>query len=243
MFQFFRPPVLAALVLIVAGCASKPEIAAVTAPPPPVALVAAPMPAGGYPGMAIPALLADGAYATPNHALSAAATTWHLRAALNVAALACRGADEAVIVARYNALLTSQKAALKAAEASLSAEFQATGGKAWRDTYDGSMTRLYNFFSQSFARDTFCTSAASVLADAASVPAASFPAFAQSRLPALDRPFVDFYRAYDAWRQNRVMPQMVIAIAGTPAQASAPARVTPPAAPRLSIDIAALTAE
>jgi hypothetical protein len=37
--------------------------------------------------------------------LSSAETVWHMRAALNVAALACRGADGAETVRLYNAML------------------------------------------------------------------------------------------------------------------------------------------
>jgi hypothetical protein len=67
------------------------------------------MPKGAYVGMPIPALMADGRYATPNRNLSADGAVWHLRAALNVAALACRGPESAQVVADYNTLLTAQK--------------------------------------------------------------------------------------------------------------------------------------
>ena len=101
--------------LSLAGCAAR-ETAKV-APPPvmvPAApqVVRAPLPPGATPGMMIPAKLPDGNYATPNRALTIAATVWHLRSALNVAALACRGADEGLIVTRYNTMLTTQKIAL-----------------------------------------------------------------------------------------------------------------------------------
>ena len=60
--------------------------------------------------------MGDGRYATPNRNLSADGAVWHLRAALNVAALACRGPDEAAIVAGYNALLARQKTLLDGAQ-------------------------------------------------------------------------------------------------------------------------------
>ena len=42
-------------------------------------------------------------------------TLWHVRVALNVAALGCRDADEAATVAAYNTLIRRQSAVLAAA--------------------------------------------------------------------------------------------------------------------------------
>ena len=234
--------VSAAAVIVLAGCASHPRVA-VTPPPVMVAPpVRAAMPEGAYPGMRVPAMLADGTYETPNRALSAAAATWHLRAALNVAALACRRAEDAGVVDRYNAMLTTQKAALASAQTTLAAEYRAGGGD-WQDRYDDAMTRLYNYFSQSFVRDRFCAAAVQTLSDAATVAPEAFATFAAERLAMLDKPFTDFYRAYDAWRtaetagqQMAMAPRMqpVIATAAAPA----PAPVAP--APRLELDLSNL---
>ncbi|WP_374942921.1 hypothetical protein [Sphingomonas sp.] len=210
------------LLATLSACAGRaPQFAIVPLAPPPIAVlpVVPPMPAGASPGMAIPAMLADGRYATPNAALSPAATVWHLRAGLNVAALACR-ADEATTVARYNALLAANRTALTTAEAQYAAEFRGAGGD-WRDRYDDAMTRLYNYYATSPAQPAFCAAAAQILADAAAVPATGFAAFAAERLPALDRPFTDFYRAYDAWRRG-TLPPAVLASAAIASQPPAP---------------------
>ncbi|MEG8028158.1 hypothetical protein [Sphingomonas aerolata] len=131
--QFAMIAVTAALL---AGCARKPVEVAAPAPAPVAPVpVAAPLPKGAFPGMKIPAVLADGTYPTPNRNLTESAKIWHLRAALNVAALACRGPDEAVIVAGYNAMLAAQKPVLAKAEATYSAEYRAGGGD-WQDRYD-----------------------------------------------------------------------------------------------------------
>ena len=229
MRRQFVPSVFA-VALAIAGCARTPEAVVVEAPPPPLA-IAMPMPKGAYPGMIIPVRLPDGDYATPNRNLSSAASVWHLRAALNVAALACRGADEATIIADYNALLAREKKPLATAEASYAAEFKAAGGD-WRDRYDDGMTRLYNFFSQDPAREGFCAAAATTLADAAFVDDAGLPAFAAGRLAVLEKPFTDFYRAYDAWRASKAQPIYALAATTPPGPAaltvSAP---TPTAAP------------
>ena len=191
-------------VAMIGGCATRPVPVVVAPVPLPVA-VAPMMPAGAYAGMPIPARGADGAYPTPNRALSSAAAVWHLRAGLNVAALACRGPDDAALVARYNAVLARQRDVLRDAESAVAAEYRAGGGTAWRASYDNAMTSLYNFFSQSFAREAFCATAARTLADSESVAPTAFAAFAAERLPQLDQAFTDFYRRYDAWRSPQTM--------------------------------------
>ena len=236
------PVVGIATLALLAGCASKPAVVAVAPPPPIVAPPPVAKPEGAYAGMAIPARLADGHYATPNRNLTEAATVWHFRVALNVAALACRGAQGDAIVSGYNAMLTRVKAPLATAETHYAAEFKAVGGADWRANYDNAMTRLYNFFSQSPARDAFCDTAAATLSDAAFVDAASLPGFAAGRLAVLEKPFTDFYRAYDAWRASQAQAQQPIyALAATaqPAPAATPATnsvAVPAPKPRLLLD-------
>jgi hypothetical protein len=187
---------LAGLAIALVGlnaCATRQVEVAATPPPAPAPLGPMPQPpAGGYAGMTTPARQADGSYATPNRDLDAAAAVWHLRVALNVAALGCRGAEGAAITAGYNTMLTRDKAALARANA---ATIKAAGGQA---AYDEAMTQLYNYFAQPSAKAAFCAAAASVttmLAGAATIDAA-----APAALAALDRPFTDFYRAYDGYR-------------------------------------------
>ncbi|MEG3089043.1 hypothetical protein [Sphingomonas sp. PB4P5] len=201
------------------ACASQPKPVAVVVPiaPPPVVVA---MPAGTYPGMPVPALLADGSYATPNQGISAAASVWHFRAGLNFAALGCRGAQENTIVAGYNAMLTAQKPVLARAEAMLASEFRATGGATWRDAYDDAMTRLYNYYALAPARAALCETANRLLTEAQGVTPEAFPAFAAAQLPELDRSVTDVYRAYDAWRQQR--PQVSYALAANTAMTQAP---------------------
>jgi len=226
------------IALALAGCATKPAVIAEAPPPPVAAPQPVAMPKGGYAGMTIPARLPDGDYATPNRDLSPAASVWHFRVALNVAALACRGAQSDVIVTGYNALLTRAKAPLSNAEAAYAAQYKAADAAHWRADYDNDMTRLYNFFSQSPARDGFCAAAAATVAEAADVDAAALPGFAAGRLAVLERPFTDFYRAYDAWRAGEAPPQQPIYAIAATAQPAPP--VVRPAAPgvkpRLELD-------
>ncbi|WP_255586486.1 hypothetical protein [Hephaestia mangrovi] len=175
------------------GCAARHgEVASVPAP---VQAPLAPMPqppAGAYAGMTVPARLADGSYATPNNGLDAGSTVWHVRVALNVAALGCRGAEGQAITAGYNAMLSRDKAELARANA---ATIKAKGGQA---RYDAAMTRLYNYFAQPGAQQAFCAAAARVTSELAGFGALG--SAAPAALAELDRPFTDFYRAYDAYR-------------------------------------------
>ena len=216
----FRPPVLAALILILAGCARHHEPIAIVAEPAPVVALAPPAPP---PVSAI------------NRGLSPAATVWHLRVALNVAALACRGGPELQIIADYNALLRNQKTTLGAAQDALTAEFKRRGGD-WQDAQDDAMTRLYNFFSQAQARDAFCAVAADVLAQTRTLTEAELGGFAKANLQTLDAPFARMM-------QPRPAPATVLAAAAAApvyAVASAPAPAYAPATPRLNVNVTAL---
>ncbi len=192
--------------LLAAACSrTLPPALPTPASQPIVKMTLAPMPVGARPGMRIPAKLADGRWATPNVGLSAAGSVWHLRAALNVAVLACRGADQAVMVNEYNAMLAARKSELASAQAALQQEYRATRGTQWEDAFDDQMTRLYNFFAQDFAHAGFCATARDTLAAVGTVPAAEIPRFAAQRLPVLEAPFTDFFTAYDRWQSGALV--------------------------------------
>ncbi|HEX8388453.1 MAG TPA: hypothetical protein VF636_05505 [Sphingomonas sp.] len=213
-----------------------------------VAEEAAPTPPGGVPiTYAMPARDADGRWATPNRGLSAPETLWHLRAALNVAALGCRGDGEAATVAGYNALLVDRKAALAAASAGAEAAYQARHGEAWRQRHDDAMTRLYNFFAQAPARDAFCREARAVLAEQAVVEPSGFDAWSRAALERLEAPFTAFYDAFGAfqaklaaWQASR--PTAVAAVASTPTSAPAPTASASEARPAVVTALAAPSA-
>lgn len=174
MLRVTQAIVAVAAIAAVTACASRPKEVAMVAPPEP-----APVPVHITPPIS-----------PINRGLSPAATVWHMRVALNVAALACRGAQEAVIVQRYNALLSAHKTTLASAETQLEAQYRAGGGD-WQDRYDDSMTRLYNFFSQAQARDAFCTAAMATLTEAERLAPGELQAFAAAVLPTLDAPFAE----------------------------------------------------
>lgn len=175
------------------------------------------LPAGMAASFVPPLQAADGRYATPNRDLSADETTWHVRVALNVAALGCRDADGAATTAAYNLLLDTEKTALDLAGIGMAARYRMRFGAAWQARHDDAMTRLYNFWAQPPAHDGFCATAHDILREAATVEPSNFAAFAATALPRLEAPFVAAFAAADAYRaqvatwRDRHAPRIVIA--------------------------------
>ncbi|ARS26518.1 sporulation domain-containing protein [Sphingomonas sp. KC8] len=181
--------------IFVAGCASKdkPKPAAPSQP------ASRPVPpAGAASNLTLPDGDGQGGFRTINDGLGRDEAVWHLRSALNVAALSCVGTGSAALVANYNALLGQKKAVFAAGYAAENARHRAGGNAA----LDGHMTKLYNYFAQPPAQAAFCAVARDVANEARSVAAAAFPTFAVEALARLDRPFDDFYRAYAAYQRD-----------------------------------------
>jgi hypothetical protein len=135
---------------------------------------------------------------------------WHMRAALNVAALGCRDADEGTTVAAYNQLIRNQGAALAAANDAVSARYKAQYGTGWQDARERDMTRLYNYFAQPTAQAGFCATAKAVLAQLATVEPGKLTDFAVEELPALEAPF---WSPADTPVAEELAPNAVVAIA------------------------------
>ena len=175
------------------------------------------VPEGFAKSFAAPARDAGGAYRTPNRDLSPAEVTWHVRVALNVAALGCRYEATA-----YNAMLSTEKEPLAEADTGARAAERARGGD-WEARHDDAMTKLYNFWAQPPAQAGFCAAAADVLREAATVEPANFPAFAAAALPRLEAPFVAAFARFDGYRAEvaqwraRHQPAVEVATAPVPA--------------------------
>jgi len=135
---------------------------------------------------------------------------WHMRAALNVAALGCRDADEGATIAAYNGLIRNQSAELAIAGEAVAARYKAQYGAGWQDALDRDMTRLYNYFAQPAAQADFCNTAKSVLAQLATVEPAQLADFAVTELPALEAPF---WSPADPQVAEESTPVAVVAIA------------------------------
>lgn len=195
---------IAALGPLLAGCTTRQ--AADPAPPPaafaPVAPVAS-APAHGW--LAVPPRLADGSYATPNRSVSAAGAVWHLRAGLNVAALGCRGLDEAALIAGYNRLLSVHRAEFAAAYKTLAREHGDVAA------FDAAMTRLYNYYALPPAQPGLCAVASAMLAEMATLPAGMLGDYAPGALQRLETPFVALYRAQDDRAATRIAARAPVA--------------------------------
>ena len=213
--------VATAAIAALAACATRTKEIAVATPPP------APAPVPVYVTPAISPI---------NRGLSPAATVWHMRVALNVAALACRGPRGDQIVNGYRTLLTTHKAVLSSVEDTLAGQYRAMGGD-WQDRYDDAMTRLYNFFSQAPARDAFCTAAAATLTEAERLSPNELQSFAAAVLPTLDAPFAEMLAPRPVIALAAPTPSPVVGAVATaaprapvPAAVAAPAPVAPAAA-------------
>ena len=221
---------------MLAACATQtrvvpPPVVATTAPP-----AAPPLPAGGYAGLAIPAKRADGRWVTPNIDVSDAAAVWHLRGALNVAALSCDVAGGPYVTA-YNSWLRNRAAVLKSEGRRYTTEWETSGGTGWRDAYDSQQTRLYNFYSQTFIRAGFCAVALNEVAAVEAVPDADLPAHARAALARLDQPFIAFYTAFDRWRAYRAGAADPAPTPAAPTMAALPAVAAAPPRILVSADV------
>nr|WP_186729032.1 hypothetical protein [Sphingomonas panacisoli] len=222
------------LAMGLAGCSQPtppPRVVATIAPPkapPPV------MPLGGYPEIDTADQRADGSYVTPNFDMTNAAAVWHLRGALNVAALGCDQAGGGVVDG-YNVWLRGHRDGLAAYANQYLHEWEVTGWSDWRDAYENQQTRLYNFYSQSPIRVAFCAAARAEIAKVSTIADADLPAFARAALVRLDQPFIDFFTGVDAWRDYYApkvsAPRFVATIPDEPADPPAAANTSAPVPP------------
>ena len=175
--------------------------------------------------MKSPTKRADGAYFTPNLDNTDQAAVWHLRNALNVAALGCDQAGGGV-VEPYNAWIKTHAVVIDRYYQAYIQEWQAPNWWDWQRVYDDNQTRIYNFYAQPAMRAAFCAVARVEIAKVGQVADDDLPAFARAALLRLDRPFVEFYAAYDAWRDYyQLAPPPVVRTIDVPIVVSPPAAI------------------
>lgn len=167
--------------LLISGCTSGMRQAEVVRPRP---AVPQPQP---QPPIAIPSHPS----APINTNLSAQEALWHMRAALNVAALSCRaGKSAAGVASGYNRMLVRHKTALATANSAEIAPFRARYGAKWSGPYDAHATRLYNFFAMPAAQGQFCLAAQQVLGKVGAIAPDALPGYAPIGLAQLEAPFL-----------------------------------------------------
>lgn len=249
MVRFSSNIVALATLAALAGCATPPPPPPPTPPAPVIVLPPPPPPRpfppnSAAPNLVIPITDLNGRRMTPNVDLSPEQALWQFRIGLNVAALNCRGPNEAVLVANYSQFLRTNQRAISAAERRVIANLGAqsrTNGIAARDALS---TRLYNYFAQPPVTTRFCEVATSLTALAAVEPSATILPFASTRIIELDQPFVEFYANYARyqadlarWQATQPPPVVTTPLAPStmmpaqPATSTAPAPMPGPAVP------------
>lgn len=195
------------MALLVASCA-KPPPPPVTPPPPLVPTVMPLPPMGSAQDMALPEMDVQGHFITPNRGMTGQQALWHVRMALNVAALGCREANRAMAT-HYNAMLHIHVAPLNQANIAADAIYKLKYGADAVRVRETINTTVYNFFSLPPAQKAFCQTALAVVTTInGKTPEALF-AYAPEALDALEKPFQDFWEAYadylrrlEEWRRR-----------------------------------------
>lgn len=166
-------PLLLAALLALAACASsgsrQPSAATFPTPAEQRTVEQAPLP---------PALAERGS----------ARDVWHLRSALNVAALGCTRAGDAQITSRYNAMLKAHATLLTQAYLAEENRYRAEHGARWQAVQDREATQLYNRYANHPEQSRFCREAAAIAADALRVSSDDLPRFAAAALPRIEAP-------------------------------------------------------
>lgn len=146
--------------------------------------VARPAPAPAYRPVAPQALPS----AAINRAMHSGETVWHMRSALNVAALSCRDRSHRQIAANYNQMLRRHRATLAEAYADEETIFRARYGRDWQRRQDSHLTSLYNSFSLLATQRRFCATAMAISARVNDLDALQFKEYSRTALAQLEHP-------------------------------------------------------
>ena len=188
----------------VAACTPAPAPVPIP-PPPPVVYVpppppppAQPVPPGGAAAsLIVPPMGIDGIRETPNRYISSNEAVWHLRAAINVAALNCQGPVWDQIATNYNMFLANNKLTLRKISTAIDGEYRARypGENALR-VRDTKMTDLYNYFSMPTVKQEYCDTSLSKSQELASISWRVLPEYSVGALADVDAIFIRFFDAY-----------------------------------------------
>jgi len=220
-----RKIIVAGLLASVAACAPKP-VAPPPPPPPPVVVVIPPRPLP--PGNAsltqiLPGRSIDGRFVTANSNISGDRAFWQLKIGLNVAAIGCRGLEEATLVSAYNNIIKAHGKIIKSTEKTVISQLGKENGTNGITARDRLSTQLFNYFAQPPAQRAFCARANEVAQIVSSTPTAQVVAQAPGHLATLDQPFIDFYEAYaryqldvSAWDAKYARPPAIMTAPAAP---------------------------
>ena len=193
----------AVLALALASCAPQIVVPPPPPPPPPPLVVIPPRPTppdGASPNLVTPLIEADGQRESVNRKVSVNQVVWNLRSAYTVAALGCLNPRNVAILPHYRSFLTRNAQVLKSVYDQMDHAFRekyGRGGETLRDDY---LTVLYNHYALPPVKDEFCDVVDQALTEGDEVAPADLGAFAQAKLPVIEKVFDDFYDRYDKYR-------------------------------------------
>jgi len=131
------------------------------------------------------------AVAAINRGIGPGETIWHMRSALNVAALSCRDKSQNQIATNYNQMLQRHRAILANAYTEEQAQFRTKYGSDWQRRQDRHATSVYNFFANPIAARQFCEAAMVISARVNDLDATQFKEYSRTALAQLERPIVN----------------------------------------------------
>jgi len=202
-----RKIIMAGLLASVAACTKPPPPPPPPPPPVPVVIVVPPRPVP--PGTAattqiLPGRGIDGRFVTANSNLTGDRAFWQMKIALNVAAIGCRGLEEATLVSSYNNIIKAHAKVIKSTEKSVITQLGKENGNNGIAPRDRLSTQLFNYFAQPPAQRQFCARANEIAQLVSSTPSAQVVEQAPAHLARLDQPFIDFYEAYAKYQADAV---------------------------------------
>ncbi|MEJ7925800.1 hypothetical protein WG908_03405 [Sphingobium sp. AN641] len=202
-----------AFVLLLASCATPPPYV----PPPQVIPTVMPLPPmGAAENMDLPDADEQGRYITPNRGMTGQQALWHVRMALNVAALSCHGSDRAMAT-QYNRMLHTHSLALSQANIAADAIYALKYGVNATLMREKVNTIVYNYFALPPAQKAFCQTALAVVTTINGLTPQALFAYAPQALDMLEKPFQQFWEAYadylrrlEEWRRRFGRPSVKV---------------------------------
>ena len=200
-----RKIIMAGLLASVAACAPKPPPPPPPPPPEPIVIIVPPRPLP--PGNAaltqiLPQRALDGSFITANSNISGDRAFWQMKIALNVAAIGCRGQEEATLVSAYNNIIKAHAKVIKSTEKTIITQLGKETGTNGTTARDRLSTQLFNYFAQPPAQRQFCPRATEIAQIVSTTPTAQVVEQAPAHLAQLDQPFRDFYEAFAQYQTD-----------------------------------------
>ena len=213
---------------VLAACSTPKPPPPPPAPPPVVPTIRPMPPSNAAEGMSLPTKDEEGDYLTPNRKVTSNTALWHVRMALNVAALNCEKYG-ATARNQYNQILTVHRAVLTDANAAVDRNYKVAYGRAGVGSREQLNTIVYNFFALPPVIKSFCPVATTVGAKILAMPSGALLANAPALLKELEKPYQEFYAAYADYLRR--LAEWQSRFGGTVTGGSPPPRSRPPPVP------------